>query len=64
MEMKIRESGLQTVTFIYKPGISVTKQDFHLQMGSLGLQIGFSAYYLPHNVIYLLYFVIYTLHLV
>lgn len=65
MEMKIRESGLQTGTFIYKPGISVTKQDFHLQMGSLGLQIGFSAYYLPpHNVIYLLYFVIYTLHLV
>ena len=45
--MKIRESGLQTGTFIYKPGISVTKQDFHLQMGSLGLQIGFSAYYLP-----------------
>lgn len=64
MEMKIRESGLQTGTFIYKPGISVTKQDFHLQMGSLGLQIGFSAYYLPHNVIYLLFFVIYTLHLV
>ena len=47
MEMKIRESCLQTGTFIYKPGISVTKQDFHLQMGSLGLQIGFSAYYLP-----------------
>ena len=64
MEMKIRESCLQTGNFIYKPGISVTKQDFHLQMGSLGLQIGFSAYYLPHNVIYLLYFVIYTLHLV
>ena len=64
MEMKIRESSLQTGTFIYKPGISVTKQDFHLQMGSLGLQIGFSAYYLPHNVIYLLFFVLYTLHLV
>ena len=47
MEMKIRESGLQTGTFIYKPGISVTKQDFHLQMGSLGLQMGFSGYYLP-----------------
>ena len=47
MEMKIRESCLQTGTFIYKPGISITKQDFHLQMGSLGLQIGFSAYYLP-----------------
>ena len=25
MEMKIRESSLQTGTFIYKPGISVTK---------------------------------------
>ena len=37
-------------TFIYKPGISVTKQDFHLQRGSLVLQMGFSAYYLPkHN---------------
>ena len=47
MEMKIRESCLQTGTFIYKPGISITKQDFHLQMGSLGLQMGFSAYYLP-----------------
>ena len=47
MEMKIRESCLQTGTFIYKPGISVTKQDFHLQMGSLGLQMGFSGYYLP-----------------
>ncbi len=50
MEMKIQESSLQTGTFIYKPGISVTKQDFHLQMGSLGLQMGFSVYYLPkHN---------------
>ena len=47
MEMKIRESCLQTGTFIYKPGISVTKQDFHLQTGSLGLQRGFSGYYLP-----------------
>ena len=47
MEMKIRESCLQTGTFIYKPGISVTKQDFHLQSGSLGLQMGFSGYYLP-----------------
>lgn len=45
--MKIRESCLQSGTFIYKPGISVTKQDFHLQMGSLGLQMGFSGYYLP-----------------
>ena len=49
MEMKIRESCLQSGTFIYKPGISVTKQDFHLQMGSLGLQMGFSGYYLPHR---------------
>ena len=49
MEMKIRESCLQSGTFIYKPGISVTKQDFHLQMGSLGLQMGFSGYYLPYG---------------
>ena len=49
MEMKIRESCLQTGTFIYKPGISITKQDFHLQTGILGLQMGFSAYYLPRN---------------
>ena len=47
MEMKIRESCLQTGTFIYKPGILVTKQDFHLQSGSLVLQMGFSGYYLP-----------------
>jgi len=45
--MNIRESCLQTWTFIYKPGISLTKQDFHLQRGSLGLQRGFSGYYLP-----------------
>lgn len=45
--MKIRESCLQTGNFIYKPGISVTKQDFHLQTGILGLQMGFSGYYLP-----------------
>ena len=47
IEMNIRESCLQTWTFIYKPGISVTKQDFHLQTGILGLQMGFSDYYLP-----------------
>ena len=47
IEMKIRESCLQTGNFIYKPGISLTKQDFHLQRGSLGLQRGFSGYYLP-----------------
>ena len=48
--MKIRESCLQTGNFIYKPGISLTKQDFHLQRGSLGLQRGFSGYYLPENL--------------
>jgi len=47
--MKIRESCLQTGNFIYKPGISLTKQDFHLQRGSLGLQRGFSGYYLPYD---------------
>lgn len=50
IEMKIRESCLQTGNFIYKPGISLTKQDFHLQRGSLGLQRGFSGYYLPDIV--------------
>ena len=49
IEMKIRESCLQTGNFIYKPGISLTKQDFHLQRGSLGLQRGFSGYYLPND---------------
>ena len=49
MEMKMRESCLQAGTFICKLGISVTKQDFHLQMGSLGLQMGFSGYYLPQE---------------
>ena len=49
IEMKIRESCLQTGNFIYKPGISLTKQDFHLQRGSLGLQRGFSGYYLPFD---------------
>lgn len=53
MEMKIRESCLQTGTFIYKPGILVTKQDFHLQSGSLVLQMGFSGYYLPPYGIFL-----------
>lgn len=60
IEMKIRESCLQTGNFIYKPGISLTKQDFHLQRESLGLQRGFSGYYLPDKVppldyLYLLY---------
>ena len=36
MEMKIRESCLQSGTFIYKPGISVTKQDFIYKWGVLG----------------------------
>ena len=35
--MKIRESCLQNGIFIYKQGISVTKQDFHLQTGTFGL---------------------------
>ena len=52
--MKIRESCLQTGNFIYKPGISLTKQDFHLQRGSLGLQRGFSGYYLPTKSILLM----------
>ena len=57
MEMKIRESCLQTGTFIYKPGISITKQDFHLQTGILELQMGFSGYYLPYvtSFLYALY---------
>lgn len=50
IEMKIRESCLQTGNFIYKPGISLTKQDFHLQRGILGLQRGFSGYYLPRQM--------------
>ena len=49
--MKIRESCLQTGNFIYKPGISLTKQDFHLQRGILGLQRGFSGYYLPYHIV-------------
>ena len=45
--MKIRESCLQNGIFIYKAGISLTKQDFKLQNGSFGLQMGFSPCYLP-----------------
>lgn len=45
--MKIRESCLQNGTFIYKAGISLTKQDFKLQNGTFGIQTGFSACYLP-----------------
>ena len=48
IEMKIRESCLQTGNFIYKPGISLTKQDFHLQREkSWVYKGGFSGYYLP-----------------
>ena len=59
IEMKIRESCLQTGNFIYKPGISLTKQDFHLQRGILGLQRGFSGYYLPDYIPYLATVIIY-----
>lgn len=45
--MKIRESHLQNGIFIYKMGISLTKQDFKLQKESFGLQTGLSVYYLP-----------------
>lgn len=45
--MKIRESYLQNGSFVYKQGISITKLEFHLQIGTLGLQTGFSGYYLP-----------------
>ena len=57
IEMNIRESCLQTWTFIYKPGISVTKQDFHLQTGILGLQMGFSGYYLPKTNLAIAYLI-------
>ena len=46
-QMKIRESCLQNGIFNYKQGIPITKQDFYLQIGSLGLQTGFSACYSP-----------------
>lgn len=45
--MKIREFCLQNGTFIYKAGISFTKQDFKLQKENLGIQMGFSLYNLP-----------------
>lgn len=48
VRMKIRESRLQNGTFIYKTGISLTKQDFKLQKEILGLQTGFSDCYLPY----------------
>ena len=49
--MKIRESCLQNGIFIYKAGISLTKQEFKLQNGSFGLQTGLSACYLPSGMI-------------
>ena len=45
--MKIRESCLQNGIFIYKAGISLTKQDFKLQNRSFGIQTGLSACNLP-----------------
>ena len=45
--MKTRDSRLQNGKVIYKGGISLTKQESHLQNGSLELQTGLSAYYLP-----------------
>ena len=44
--MKTRESWLQNGIFIYKTGLSVTKQDFHLQNRILELQTGLSPCYL------------------
>ena len=45
--MPSRESWLQNGIFIYKTGLSVTKQDFHLQNRILELQTGLSPCYLP-----------------
>ena len=45
--MKTRESRLQNGIFVYKKGISLTKQESHLQNGSLALQTGLSGFYLP-----------------
>ena len=48
--MKIRESCLQNGIFIYKAGISLTKQDFKLQNRSFGIQTGLSACNLPQDI--------------
>lgn len=58
--MKIREFRLQRGIFIYKMGLSLTKEDFHLQNGTLGLQRGLSPCYSPlcHIVSYNYMFVI------
>lgn len=52
VRMKIRESRLQNGSFIYKMGISLTKQDFKLQKETLGLQTGLSDCYLPPFIIF------------
>lgn len=44
-QMKIRESCLQNGALNYKQGISITKQDFYLQIETFELQTGFSACY-------------------
>ena len=54
VRMKIRESRLQNGSFIYKMGISLTKQDFKLQKETLGLQTGLSDCYLPIRNVQLL----------
>ena len=45
--MQTRESRLQNGIFVYKRGISFTKQESHLQNGILGVQTGLSGCYLP-----------------
>lgn len=52
--MKTRESWLQNGIFIYKTGLSVTKQDFHLQNGIPELQTGLSPCYLPLKIKYII----------
>lgn len=56
--MKTRESWLQNGIFIYKTGLSVTKQDFHLQNRILELQTGLSPCYLSSFLNILLRFII------
>ncbi len=56
--MPSRESWLQNGIFIYKTGLSVTKQDFHLQNRILELQTGLSPCYLPDFLNILLRFII------
>ena len=47
VQTKTREFRLQSGKVIYKVGISLTKKESHLQNGTLGLQTGLSACYLP-----------------